>query len=73
MRDAEGLWHKHYAWVPVMPSDETSFFWLETVWRRKVWRNKWQYKSFRSDAEKATELAFQQLGPIRSEQENVQT
>lgn len=64
MINEDGLWHEYYAWKPVFPSDETGIFWLETVWRRRVWRDKWQYKSFRSDAEKATELAFQQVWPF---------
>lgn len=55
-RSTDSLWHKAYAWYPIIPTDERRVFWLETVWRRRNQRSGWEYRSFRDEATKAREL-----------------
>lgn len=50
------LWTEGFIWWPVWPTDERRFFWLETVWRRRhATTGRWEYRSFRTEAEKERE------------------
>lgn len=55
-RNAAAMWRETFACWPVWPDDEHGLFWLEPLWRR---RNpvtlRWEYRSWRSDAEKSCE------------------
>lgn len=53
---AAALWEPTFAWWPVWPDDERGMFWLEPLWqRRHPLTRRWQYRSWRSEAEKARE------------------
>ncbi|OYW32715.1 MAG: hypothetical protein B7Y12_01170 [Rhizobiales bacterium 24-66-13] len=50
------VWTPLFIWWPVWPSDEQHFFWLELVWRRRhPMTQQWEYRSFRTAAEKQRE------------------
>jgi hypothetical protein len=58
------IWTETFVWWPVLPNDESGLFWLESVWhRRHRETQRWEYRSFRSDAEKMRDVAKQNDWP----------
>lgn len=52
------LWNTVFVWWPVWPGDEDRLFWLEQVWRRRHPATlQWEYRSFRTEAERLSEAA----------------
>ncbi|GAU85887.1 hypothetical protein [Bosea sp. BIWAKO-01] len=55
---ADCIWSGWYAWRPVFPSDDAGPFWLEALWhRRHPVTGRWEYRTFRSEAEKLRETS----------------
>lgn len=65
-RPHDRIWTEVFAWWPVFPRDEHSLFWLETIWRRiNPETMRWEYRSFRTDAEKLREAeSLRDLPPM---------
>jgi hypothetical protein len=50
-------YHRWHAWYPVWPEDDFGVFWLEPVWvRYDPVRNRWSYRSLRTEIQKREEL-----------------